>query len=167
MISIFTWVYTMFISILVFMVWLLRRDLLSRLLADYLIDRIVSFFLFLSSSICSVLSSVPLIVHSNHGRSPPSGGLPVHRHSRGHRCAAVPPGPRWNLPLWCALLEEAYHQTQGMSTLLFTPVVWFVRLCLAIMNTPVCGSCLCLILISIAHSFSEEMWLSIKVIFDM
>lgn len=69
----------------------------------------------------TVSFSSPLsFVHSNHGRSPPGGGLSVHRHSGGHRCAAVPPGPHWDLPLRCALLEEASHQTQGSSTLHFT-----------------------------------------------
>lgn len=57
--------------------------------------------------------SDPLIVRSNHGGGPPSSGLPVHRHPRGYRSAAVPPGPHWDLPLWGALLEEANHQTEG------------------------------------------------------
>lgn len=70
--------------------------------------------------------SVPFIVDSNHGGGPPGGGLSVHRHTGGHRSAAVPPGPHWDLPLWCALLEEAYHQTQGISTPCFTPVICFV-----------------------------------------
>lgn len=54
---------------------------------------------------------------SRHGRSPPSGWLPVHRHAGGRGRAALPPGPHWDLPVWSSLLEETPRPTEGTSTL--------------------------------------------------
>lgn len=93
----------------------MSKGLLSSLLADgpKCLDSFLLLFLFLSSSMCSVFS---LILHSNHGRSPPSGSIPVQHGSGRHKCADVPPGPHWNLPVRCAILEETYLQTQGNWT---------------------------------------------------
>lgn len=89
---------------------------------------------FLSSSLST---PGPLLVLSNHGRSPPGSGLSVHCHSRGHRSAAFSPSSFWDLPVWCALLEEAYHQGQGIRAWVF---VLFCVCGKTILNIP-CWEC--------------------------